>query len=110
MLFRSGEALRMVDEAIMLAGRVPALYDTKGTVLLLAGRPQEAIDFLKEAVGEGEDDPRFRLHLARAYQKLNALDQARIEFDQAKKRDLEKQVLTESERQMLAELQAALAL
>ncbi|MFM2095708.1 MAG: hypothetical protein RIS70_2832 [Planctomycetota bacterium] len=105
-----GEALRMVDEAIMLAGRVPALYDTKGTVLLLAGRPQEAIDFLKEAVGEGEDDPRFRLHLARAYQKLNALDQARIEFDQAKKRDLEKQVLTESERQMLAELQAALAL
>jgi len=105
-----GEALRMVDEAIMLAGRVPALYDTKGTVLLLSDRPQEAIDFLREAVEEGEDDPRFRLHLARAYQKLNALPQARSELDQAMKRDLEKQVLTDSERQMLTELQAALAL
>ncbi|MFN7732880.1 MAG: tetratricopeptide repeat protein, partial [Pirellula sp.] len=58
---RVHEAIAVIDRAIDLGGEQPNLLDSKGCILMQAGRFDEAIPILKEAAASGTD-PRFKLH------------------------------------------------
>jgi tetratricopeptide (TPR) repeat protein len=98
------EALDMIDRAIDLAGLVPDLCDTKGTILLMAGNASEAIRFLELAASGTNVDPRYEFHLALALYEQGQLDRARQIFQQAIERKLEEQILTEWDVRKLSQL------
>jgi tetratricopeptide (TPR) repeat protein len=102
------EALKLIDQAIAITGREPALFDTKGTILVFDGQPERAIEFLKAAVEGSTADPRYRFHLALAYKDVNQVGQAKDELEQALQQDLDKQILTQVEQGKLTELKAIL--
>lgn len=104
------EALKWIDQAIAISGTVPALFDTKATILIFEGRPKEAVSFLKAAVDSSDWDPRYRFHLALAYKDLNNLEQAKNELQLALQKDLTKQILTPTEQEQLAKLRSMLSL
>src|SRR5213075_2562040 len=70
------EALRLIDQAIEITGSEAALFDTKGTILLFDDQSEKAIEFLKAAVSGADSDPRFRFHLALAYQEIKETEKA----------------------------------
>jgi len=102
---RRDEALRCIDQAIDSGGPQPALLDTKGTILILSGRAQEAVRWLEEAVSGGASDPRFHFHLAVAYDRVGESGKARDSLQRARDGDLMGQILTETDREWLAELE-----
>ena len=59
---RQSDAIEPIERAIQLAGEVPELLDTKGVVLLRAGRIDDAKAAFEQAIRES-DDPRFQFHL-----------------------------------------------
>jgi tetratricopeptide (TPR) repeat protein len=98
------EALEYVERAINLAGPQPGLLDTKGMVLFFDGKTDLALAVLEEAVRAPSPDPRYWLHLAAVHEKLGQLDQARAALQQARAGDLDRQLLTKMDRQLLADL------
>jgi predicted Zn-dependent protease len=58
---RINEAIDVIDRAIDQGGNQPNLLDSKGCILMQAGRFTEAIPILQEAAATGID-PRFKLH------------------------------------------------
>ena len=104
---RRKEALAYVDKAIEIAGPKPWLLDTKGTILLLEGEAVEAIELLKEATSLGSD-PRRLLHLAVAYQQTGELTKAEDSLQKAHDCNLAGQIVTETDRRLLTELEEKL--
>jgi len=104
---RRDDALRYVDRAIAAAGPKAALLDTKGTILLLDGKAREAVGLLEEASAV-VSDPRYLFHLALAYQRTGDPDKARVVLDRAHDGNLTRKTLTETDRRLLAELEAEL--
>jgi tetratricopeptide (TPR) repeat protein len=102
------EALKLIDKAIAVTGSEAALYDTKGTILVLDGQADKALQYLKAAVDGKDNDPRYRFHLALAYRDLKEIEQAKSELEKALKQNLEKEILTPSEQKMLSELRSIL--
>lgn len=102
------EALRLIDRAIEITGSEAALFDTKGTILILDDQSSKAIEFLKAAVDGPDADPRYRFHLALAYKDVNEIEKARSELEQALEKNLDKQILTPTEQNMLSELRSIL--
>lgn len=107
---RRDEALKLIDSALLIAGREPSLLDTKGTILWLKGDAAAAAANLEAASREPDADPRYRFHLALAYRDLNRTDDAKGELRRAIERDLDKQILTANERKLLTELRSQLSL
>ncbi|MFZ5828913.1 MAG: tetratricopeptide repeat protein [Planctomycetota bacterium] len=99
-------AMEYIERAISLAGEKPALLDTKGMILVHAGRANEAVPILERAVGETTADPRFRFHLAVAYDRVGRSSDARTALRTAIEQRLTSQILTESDEQLLAEMRA----
>jgi predicted Zn-dependent protease len=99
------EAIRTIDRAIQIAGRRPALLDTKGTILLLQGRHADAVECLAEAVAGEAKDPRYYFHLAAARYKSG--DEAGAQADLAASRELklDKSLLTVGDLQLLEEME-----
>lgn len=64
------EALKYINRAIKNSNQAPGLLDTKGTILLHLDRPAEAVAVLDKAVSGDAQDPRFRLHLAVACDRV----------------------------------------
>ena len=64
------KALGYVNRALKLSSQAPGLLDTKGTILLHLDRPTEAVAVLEQAVSGDARDPRFRLHLAVACDRV----------------------------------------
>jgi Flp pilus assembly protein TadD len=106
---RRDEALRHIEKALAIVGREPSLLDTKGTILLFDGKAEAAAENLEAAAREADADPRYRFHLALAYQALNRIEDANTEFQRALARNLEKQILTAKELELLAQLRSQLA-
>jgi predicted Zn-dependent protease len=104
------EALQLVDRALAIAGRSPALLDTKGAILVYSGRSAEAIPVLEQAVRDPQADPRHHFHLALAYRDVGKLDEARRHLQRALDRQLMSQVLTATDQRLLEELRRTLAL
>ncbi len=101
---RASEAITYIDRAIELVGAQPNLLDTKGTILLTLGQEEEAVKLLNAATSAPNSDPRYYLHLAVGRFRVGDVDKAREALEFANKHELSRQVLTQSDTQMLAEL------
>src|SRR5262249_41903499 len=104
------EALRLIDDAINIAGKDPGLLDTKGAILVYAGRSREAVPFLESAIREAEADPRHHFHLALAYRDQGKTEEARSQLRTALDRQLGAQILTPTDQRLLGDLRTALQL
>jgi tetratricopeptide (TPR) repeat protein len=103
------EAMECIERAIELAGPQAGLLDTKGMILYFDGKLDRALVELQAAVQTPNSDPRFCFHLAVVYGRLGQLDKSRAALQQARDADLEHQLLTKKDRQLLAELEKQLA-
>jgi len=103
-----GDAQLYVERAMAVAGRNPALLDTLGTILLRAGKYDEAVAALEESVAGSASDPRYYFHLAAAYEGANKPDKARDALNTAVEMGLESAILTEGDRKLLASLKRQL--
>ncbi len=99
------DASRFVDQAIEISGQRPELLDTKGTILLLDGKPAEAVPLLEQAALSLDADPRYCFHLAVAYDRAGQPEKAREAFRTASKNHLTRQILTPTDKSLLEELQ-----
>jgi len=102
------EALVLVQRAIDIAGRNPVLLDTQGTIFLKTQDAQQAIACLEEATAGGAADARYYLHLAAAYHLAERDADAFEMLNEARAFGLEKFVLTEDDRELLASLDSQL--
>ncbi|MEM9586671.1 MAG: tetratricopeptide repeat protein [Planctomycetota bacterium] len=73
---RASEGIEPIDTALKLANDNPELLDTKGTVLLGAGRYREAKAVFQKALSLS-DEPRFKFHLVVTQLKLDQQYQAK---------------------------------
>ncbi len=106
---RRDEALKYVDQALRIAGPDPNLLDTKGTLLLRQGKPEEARPLLEQAVdASSEPDPRYQLHLAEACFRLGDTERALALLNDAQETGLDRELLTPGDQQALADLRASL--
>jgi tetratricopeptide (TPR) repeat protein len=107
----TAEALQHIERAIEIAGENPVLLDTKGTVLVLGERYQEAVQVLRLAEAKEPSDPRILLHLFIALKgALNSNDRGlvtdadveamanRIDLEQLRKYPLTRGDQTEADR------------
>ena len=98
------EALRYIDRAIEIAGPQPGLLDTKGTILLLDGKAEDAVPLLEQAAASSLTDPRYHFHLAVAYDRSGLPEKARAAYLTARKNQLTRQILTPTDQSMLDEM------
>ena len=101
---KGAEAVQFADRAIELVGPQPGLLDTKATALLYAGKPSEAAAILGDAISSPNPDPRYYLHLAAACDRLGDAGRAREALARAERGQLTRQLLTDGDRRLLAEL------
>lgn len=81
------EAAEMIESAIERAGPLPALLDSRATVRLALGRPQEALDDVEEAIAE-EPRPGRYFHKAQALEGLGRKESAAEALSEARRRGL----------------------
>jgi tetratricopeptide (TPR) repeat protein len=99
---RHEDALRCVDRAVDTAPNSSELLDTKALVLIGVGRAEEAHVILERLCRLSNKNPRFRLHLAMALHQMNQQAESRRNLDQALQDGLSDELLTPSERRLLA--------
>jgi tetratricopeptide (TPR) repeat protein len=102
----AAEAEKLVDAAIVELGPSPDVLDTRGVVLLAAGKTSEAVATLKEAV-LAPSAAKY-LHLACALAADRQIEEARKALDQAKSLGLDPATLPADEQLRLTTLQAGL--
>ena len=73
----------MINRALEKFGGDVALLDTKGQLLVLAGRSGEGMALLTEAVSVQGSDPLLLLHLANAYLAAGKPAEARTTYRRA---------------------------
>jgi uncharacterized protein (TIGR03790 family) len=76
-------ALPLAERARKLAPNSPEAADTLGWILVLLGRPAEAIPVLADAMNGAPKSGEIALHLARAYVDTGSMAEARTLFDKA---------------------------
>lgn len=97
------EALEVIDQAISVGGKQPNLLDSKGSILIQAGRFADACVVLEEAATDGVD-PRILLHLYMALRGAGQIPQAeslKAKIDRQSMRDM---LLSPADRAALEEL------
>jgi tetratricopeptide (TPR) repeat protein len=95
------ESLTLIDKAIEIAGRTADMLDSKGHILVIAGRHAEAIPFFEEASSKGSD-PRILLHLYSALKNSGKVEDAarlrrKIDLDGVRRLHLSPEELKEVE-------------
>lgn len=105
---RRDKAMELVQRAIEIRGQEPTLLDTHGTILLLGGQSREAVSLLEAAARGMSTDPRHKFHLAIAYLDIGSEDQAKQQFALSLEQDLEKQILTPTDRKSVERLKSTL--
>ena len=103
-----GQAQKYAERAITVAGRSPALLDTLGTIFIRTSEFDRAVATLEEAVAGTTTDPRYYFHLAVAYQRSGRGTEARTALETAKKRGLDRAILTAGDRELLESLEQSL--
>jgi tetratricopeptide (TPR) repeat protein len=78
------EALNMIKRAIELAGPGGDLLDTEASVLMVLGRPEDAIKKLEDAVQQTPTGARY-FHLTQAFEKAGKRDAAKDAWQKATK-------------------------
>jgi len=102
----AAEAEKLVAVAVAELGPHPDVLDTRGVVLLAAGKGQEAIADLKE--GLLVPTATKYLHLAAALASQDQFDAARQALAEAKKRGLVTRQLSAGDQQRLRAIEASL--
>ncbi|GIX04056.1 MAG: hypothetical protein KatS3mg113_1062 [Planctomycetaceae bacterium] len=97
------EASEAIDAALQLVGPRSELADTKATVLIAQGKPQDARDYLRPLT-QTLADPVLLFRLAECYLTLNDRERARQTIEQAVQRGLSAQRLHPLDRPLLQEL------
>jgi len=105
---KCAEALKYIDQAIEIAGEQAPLLDTKGMILVYDQKAEQAVYFLKTAATALNPDPRYYFHLAVAYHRMGAADEARQALKKAQDGNLDNVILTPADRQLLRELEQKL--
>jgi exosortase len=101
-----GEGLATINRALEKHGTDVALLDTKGQLLVLAGRSPEALALLTEAVSAQGSDALLLLHLANAYLAAGRPAEARTTYRRAQVFNVASQVVTAGDRAILEKLEA----
>ncbi len=101
------EALRLVEKAIALAGPLPTLLDSRASIYLALGKPQEALADLEQAIGM-ESRPNRQFHRAQAYFQLGDTKAAMQALGEARKLGLKPADLSPLERPAFQDLAAEL--
>lgn len=70
------EALNLIEKAIQLAGPVGDFLDTEASVLIVLGKPDDAVKKLEDAVQQSPTGPRF-FHMTQALEKAGRHESAR---------------------------------
>jgi len=104
---RTDEALKVVNEAIELAGAAPALLDTRAVVHMGGGQGPPAVRDLEEAIA-GAPNSEMYFHLARAYAMTNRVPDAVEALRKAKELGFTPQSLNPVERPTYDKLVATL--
>jgi tetratricopeptide (TPR) repeat protein len=92
------KSLQLVQQAIELAGPLPALIDSRGLVRLAMGQPHNALADFDKAIREDPQPDRF-FHRSQACWKLGEEKAAADALQEARKRGLKPQQLHPLERQ-----------
>ena len=100
------EGLKIIDAAVAKFGSDSTLLDTKGQILVLLGRPQEALALLGEALSSQPGDPILLLHLANAYLAAGRPAEARTAYRRARVFNVAAVIVTPSDRAILERLEA----
>jgi len=100
------EALATVNRALEKFGSDVALLDTKGQLLVLAGRSREGLVLLTEAVSAQGNDALLLLHLANAYLAADRPAEARTTYRRAQVFNVASLVVTASDRAIIERLEA----
>jgi tetratricopeptide (TPR) repeat protein len=98
------KAIQYIDQALDITGPRPDLHDTKAAILLYDSKPQEALVLLKPLTGPASTSPIIQFHLAAAYFGTKDLQQAEKLYSAALANGLENQILTQSDRQLMASM------
>lgn len=101
------EGKKLVEQAIAMAGPQAGSLDLQGVILLAEGKPAEAIPLFEKACAAPQADPRFYFHLAVAYQRIGNQVKSQESLKRARDLELEQQILTPSDKILLAELENA---
>lgn len=101
----ANEAEKLIDAALLELGPSPDVLDTRGVVLLAAGKTAEAITTLQDAVLV--PSAAKYLHLACALAAGQRLDEARKALAEAKTLGLDPLTLSHDDRRRLATLETA---
>jgi tetratricopeptide (TPR) repeat protein len=86
------EALKLMKQTIDIAGPLPSLLDTQGTIYLAAGDYDKAVEVLEQAV-KMNPAPASYFRLARAYHAKRQTNAAKNNFDLARSKGLTEQRL-----------------
>ena len=100
------EAIQHIDQAIRIAGRQPLLLDTKGVILMIGNRVEEAIPIF-EIAAASSPDPRLTFHLYIALSRAGREQEAARIRTKIKVEELRKTLLTPDDQLELAKFEAA---
>jgi exosortase len=100
------EALKTIDAAIARFGADATLLDTKGQILVLLGRSQDALGLLGAAASSQPGDPLVLLHLANAYLSSNRAAEARSTYRRARAFGVANALVTPGDREIFEKLEA----
>ena len=100
------EALKTIDAAIARFGADATLLDTKGQILVLTGRPQDALVLLGAAASSQAGDPLVLLHLSNAYLSSNRAAEARLTYRRARAFGVANAIVTPGDREIFEKLEA----
>jgi Flp pilus assembly protein TadD len=101
------EGKKLVEEAMAMAGPQAGIFDLQGVILLTEGKPEEAIPLFEKACDAPQADPRYWFHLAVAYRRIGNQAKSQESLKHARGLELEQQILTPSDKILLAELENA---
>ncbi|TWU44321.1 Tetratricopeptide repeat protein [Novipirellula aureliae] len=104
---REAEGIKVVEQAIKLAGEIPELLDTKGVVLMKAGRLEDAEQTFREAFRDS-NEPRYQFHLVLALLAQGNDAEAHQEWKKVNLKNLDPMALTAMEKVKLEELKETL--
>jgi exosortase len=100
------EALATINRALQKFNSDVALLDTKGQLLVLAGRSREGLALLSEAVSIQGSDALLLLHLANAYLAAGKPAEARTTYRRAQVFNVASYVVTAGDRAIIERLEA----
>lgn len=102
------EAATLSDQTLTLAGRVPALVDTRAVIAIAAGEAEKGLRLLNEATNNGlSAKPIYMFHRAVAHLRSGYRDKATEDFRTAIALGLNSQAIGQREQSWLSELQTS---